>query len=166
MEMKKILKVFLVILLVAFIFIQFIRPAKNIGEEIAKNQITAKHQIPGTVQQILKVSCYDCHSNTTLYPWYDKIQPVAWFLNDHVMEGKRELNFSTFSTYPAWRQYKKFKEIDNEVKEDKMPMNSYTLLHRDAILNADQKLSIQNWAANAMKRMEAQYPTDSLVKPK
>ena len=82
------------------------------------------------------------------------------------MEGKRELNFSTFSTYPAWRQYKKFKEIDNEVKEDKMPMNSYTLLHRDAILNADQKLSIQNWAANAMKRMEAQYPADSLVKPK
>jgi len=73
------------------------------------------------VQQILKVSCYDCHSNTTLYPWYDKIQPVAWFLNDHVMEGKRELNFSTFSTYPAWRQYKKFKEIDNEVKEDKCP---------------------------------------------
>jgi hypothetical protein len=164
--MKKILKVFLVIILIAFILIQFIRPTKNAGEEVAQNQITATHQIPDNVQQILKVSCYDCHSNTTYYPWYSKIQPVAWFLDDHIMEGKRELNFSTFTTYPAWRQYKKFKEIGKEVKEGEMPMFSYTLLHRDAVLNVDQKLSIQSWAVNSMKKMEAQYPADSLVKPK
>jgi heme-binding protein len=164
--MKKVLKVFLAILLVALILIQFIRPVKNSGEEIAENQIAAKHQIPVNVQQILKVSCYDCHGNTTSYPWYNNLQPVAWFLSDHIMVGKRELNFSIFSTYPAWRQYEKFKEIGDEVKEDKMPMYSYTLLHRDAILNADQKLSIRNWAANAMKKMEAQYPSDSLVEPK
>lgn len=164
--MKKILKVFLVIILVAFILIQFIRPTKNAGEEVAQNQITATHQIPDNVQQILKVSCYDCHSNTTYYPWYSKIQPVAWFLDDHIMEGKRELNFSTFTTYPAWRQYKKLKEIGKEVKEGEMPMFSYTLLHRDAVLNVDQKLSIQSWAVNSIKKMEAQYPADSLVKPK
>jgi len=164
--MKKILKVFLVIILIAFILIQFIRPTKNAGEEVAQNQITATHQIPDNVQQILKVSCYDCHSNTTYYPWYSKIQPVAWFLDDHIMEGKRELNFSTFTTYPAWRQYKKLKEIGKEVKEGEMPMFSYTLLHRDAVLNVDQKLSIQSWVINSMKEMEARYPADSLVKPK
>ena len=163
--MKKILKVFLVIILIAFILIQFIRPTKNAGEEVAQNQITATHQIPDNVQQILKVSCYDCHSNTTYYPWYSKIQPVAWFLDDHIMEGKRELNFSTFTTYPAWRQYKKLKEIGKEVKEGEMPMFSYTLLHRDAVLNVDQKLSIQSWVINSMKEMEARYPADSLVKP-
>ena len=164
--MKKILKALLFVLLIVFVLIQFIRPAKNKGEEIASNQIAAIHQVPENVQQILKVSCNDCHSNTTHYPWYSKIQPVAWFLNDHIIEGKRELNFSTFATYPAYRRYKKFKEIGEQVKDGEMPLLSYTLPHRDAVLNADQKLILENWAANSMKEMERQYPVDSLVKPK
>jgi len=164
--MKKVLKVFLVLIIIILISIQFVRPAKNAGEEIAQNQITASYQVPEDVQQVLKVSCYDCHSNTTQYPWYSKIQPVAWMLDDHIVEGKKELNFSTFSTYPTYRKYKKFKEISSEVKEDEMPLFSYTIIHRDAVLNADQKLLLENWANNAMKEMEAQYPADSLVKPK
>lgn len=164
--MKKILKALLFVLVAALVIIQFIRPAKNAGEEIASNQITAIHPVPENVQQILKVSCNDCHSNTTHYPWYSKIQPVAWILDDHIVEGKRELNFSTFATYPAYRRYKKFKEIGEQVKDGEMPLVSYTIPHRDAVLNADQKLILENWAANSMKEMERQYPADSLVKPK
>ena len=164
--MKKTLKIVVIILIIAFIVIQFIRPIKNAGEEIAANQITAVQQVPDTLQQLMKVSCNDCHSNTTHYPWYSKIQPIAWFLDDHIVEGKKELNFSEFANYPTYRRYKKFKEIGKEVKDGDMPIFSYTVLHRDASLNADQKLLIVNWAANAMKEMEAKYPADSLVKPK
>jgi hypothetical protein len=164
--MKKILKALLFLLLAVLVIIQFIRPAKNAGEEIASSQITAIHQVPENVQQILKVSCYDCHSNTTHYPWYSKIQPIAWFLEDHIIEGKRELNFSAFATYPAYRRYKKFKEIGEQVRDGDMPLFSYTIPHRDAALNASQKLILENWAANAMKEMEQQYPPDSLARPK
>jgi predicted ATPase len=122
--------------------------------------------VPENVQQILKVSCYDCHSNTTYYPWYDNIQPVAWVLSDHIIEGKKELNFSEFATYPTYRKYKKFKEIQKQVKEDEMPIFSYTIPHRDAALSAEQKTTLIDWAANSMKEMEAKYPADSLVKPK
>lgn len=164
--MKKALKPILIILLIGLIVIQFIKPSKNTGEEIAANQISSVQQVPDNVQQVLKTSCNDCHCNTTYYPWYSNIQPVAWFLNDHIVEGKEELNFSNFATYPAYRQYKKFKEIGKEVKDGGMPMFSYTLMHRDAVLNDDQKLLIENWAAGAMKEMEAKYPADSLSKPK
>lgn len=68
--------------------------------------------------------------------------------------------------YPVWRQYKKFKEIGEEVKDGEMPMASYILLHRDAVMSADQKSLVQNWVANTMKEMEAQYPAKSLEKPK
>ena len=163
--MKKVLKVISVVIIIAFIAIQFIRPVKNSGVEIAEAQISAKYQIPHDVQQVLQVSCYDCHSNTTHYPWYANIQPVAWFLSDHIVEGKKELNFSSFASYPLWRQYKKFKEIGREVKDGDMPMTSYILVHRDAVLTSQQKLAIQNWVASAMKDMEAQYPADSLVRP-
>lgn len=164
--MKKVLKTLLTVLLIIFVAIQFVRPAKNAGEEIAANQITAIHPVPEDVQQILKVSCNDCHSNTTYYPWYSKIQPMAWFLDNHIVEGKNELNFSTFATYSARRRYRKFEEIIKEVKDGDMPMFSYTLIHRDAVLNTDQKLTLENWATNARKEMEAKYPADSLVKPK
>jgi len=164
--MKKLFKIILIILIVFLVVIQFIRPEENSGTEIAADQITAKYTIPDTVQKILKVSCYDCHSNTTVYPYYWKIQPVAWFLNNHIDEGKRHLNFSVFATYPLWRQYQSFKEIGKEVKDGDMPLSSYTLIHRDAVLNKDQQLSIENWAATSMKEMQDKYPADSLVNPK
>ena len=164
--MKKVIRIVLIVLLVAFIIIQFIRPAKNAGEEIAANQIAAIQPVPEGVQQLLKVSCYDCHSNTTRYPWYENIQPIAWFLNNHILEGKKEVNFSIFATYPTYRRYKKFKEIQKQIKDGDMPLFSYTIIHRDAVMSAEQKSTLINWAADAQKEMEAKYPADSLVKPK
>ena len=164
--MKRILKTVLIVLLIAFIVIQFFKPSKNQGEEIAVNQISAVQKVPADVQQILNVSCNDCHSNTTHYPWYNNFQPVAWVLDDHIVDGKKELNFSVFANYPTYRRYKKFKEISKQVKDGDMPLFSYTLIHRDAVLNADQKQEIQNWTANSIKEMENQFPADSLIKKK
>ena len=53
---------------------------------------------PGNVQAILKKACYDCHSNESKYPWYANVQPFGWFLEDHIQEGRKELNFSTFAS--------------------------------------------------------------------
>lgn len=164
--MKRALKVLLIIVVLGLIIIQFIKPEQNAGEEIVANQIEAINPVPGDVHQTLKISCYDCHSNTTQYPWYSKIQPVAWVLSDHIVEGKDELNFSEFATYPAYKRYKKFKEIIKEVKDGEMPMTSYTLLHRNAVLNAEQKSAIENWAQSAVQEMESKFPADSLAKPK
>ncbi|MEO8821449.1 MAG: heme-binding domain-containing protein [Ginsengibacter sp.] len=159
-------KTILIILLIALIIIQFIRPVENKNEEIAQQQITANFQMPDSVHQILKVSCNDCHSNTTVYPFYFKIQPVAWFLANHIEDGKRHLNFSTFSTYPLWRQYDKFKDIVEQLKKDEMPLTSYTLIHRYAKLTLGQRLAVEDWATAQMKIMEAKFPADSLAKPK
>jgi hypothetical protein len=164
--MRRVLKVIVLVLLIVLVVIQFIKPAKNEGVEIASGQITSRHDVPENVQQILKTSCYDCHSNTTKYPWYSRVQPIAWFLHDHIIEGKKELNFSTFSSSSAARRYKKFKEIGEQVKTGEMPLQSYTLIHRDAVLTPDQKLAIETWAAESMKEMEAKYPQDSLIRKK
>jgi hypothetical protein len=164
--MKRIVKVILLALLTVLIIIQFVKPAKNKGVEIAADQITAKHAVSEKVQQILKVSCYDCHSNTTKYPWYSRVQPIAWFLHDHIIEGKKELNFSTFSSSSAARRYKKFKEIGEQVKTGEMPLQSYTLIHRDAVLTPEEKLEIETWSVNSMKEMRAKYPEDSLISKK
>ena len=69
--MKKILKPLGLVLLAAFIIIQFFRPAKNIASPTAyEKDISTVYHVPDKIQGILKTSCYDCHSNNTLYPWY------------------------------------------------------------------------------------------------
>ncbi len=164
--MKKILRTILILLLIVFVIIQFIRPVENKNDEIAQDQMTAAYPVPDSVMKNLKVSCYDCHSNTTVYPFYWRIQPVAWFLNNHIIDGKRHLNFSEFTTYPLWRQHNAFKDIVEQLKKDEMPLTSYTLIHRNAILTPDEKLRMEDWATAQMKEMEAKYPADSLARPK
>ncbi len=164
---KKIIRITLIILLIILIIIQFIRPEKNNSPVIASNSISAKLPVPDSLSTILKMSCYDCHSNHTKYPWYNNFQPVMWFLTDHIKEGKHYLNFDDFASFSISKQYKRLKDIAEEVKNDDMPLESYTLIHRDAVLNAAQKELIISWANNSRHFMEGQYPADSLkAKPK
>lgn len=163
---KKIFKGLFYLLLLAFVIIQFFRPAKNKSEGTSKNDISTLYAVPQNVQDILKTSCNDCHSNNTVYPWYAEIQPVAWWLNSHIEDGKKDLNFSEFATYRIRRQYKKLEEINELVKENKMPLDSYLWIHKDAKLSDQQKLTIANWAEAVRDSIRAKYPPDSLVRKK
>lgn len=160
--MKKTVRRILIILLVALIIIQFIRPQENISEGIEVNDISTKYTIPTDVHDILKASCSDCHSDNSLYPWYWNFQPVAWFMNNHINEGKRHLNFSNFTSYKIGKQYKLFDNISKEIKSADMPLTSYTLIHKNAILSKVQKTAIINWATVSRKQIEDNYPLDSL----
>ncbi len=164
--LKKILKRIFQILVLAFIVIQFFRPEKNKAEGISENDISKIYPVPADVQSILKTSCYDCHSNNTVYPWYAEIQPVGWWLNEHTEDGKKDLNFSEFGSYSIRRQYRKLEEINDLVKKDEMPLDNYLWIHKDAKLNNGQKLSIANWVTALRDTIKANYPADSLVRKK
>jgi len=135
-------------LLVILVVIQFIRPAKNQSSELSPNDISHKYNVPADVNGVLKKACNDCHSNNTVYPWYNKIQPVAWWLDHHIEEGKRELNFSEFATYSPKKQHHKLEEVTELVKNGGMPLNSYTWVHKEAILTDSEKRAITEWADN------------------
>ena len=160
--MRKVIRITLIVLLFALLIIQFFRPSKNISEGIAVNDITTKYAIPESLQATFKVACRDCHSNNSRYPWYWGLQPFAWFLNGHIDEGKRQLNFSIFTSYKIGRQYKLFDEINKEVKGGDMPLTSYTLIHRDAVLSDNEKKEIADWTSASRKQIESLYPPDSL----
>lgn len=164
--LKKILKRTFQILLVAFIVIQFFRPAKNKAEVISKHDISTLYPVPENVLSILKTSCYDCHSNNTVYPWYAEVQPVAWWLDKHIQDGKKDLNFSEFADYRIRRQYKKLEEINELVKEGEMPLESYLWVHKDAKLDQQQKLLLATWVQSVRDTIKAAYPPDSLVRKK
>lgn len=94
---------------------------------------------------ILKRSCYDCHSDQTYYPWYAQLQPVRLMMDNHVRDGKAELNFNAFGTYTLRKQRSKMRAISESLEEGAMPLSSYTLLHRNAALSQTEKTELMNW---------------------
>ena len=133
------LKKVLLSLLAILVIIQFFHPQRNKAENDQPKNITKIYPVSSNGKTILDKACADCHSNNTAYPWYSKIQPVDWWLTHHINEGKEELNFDEFAGYDLRRQYHKMEEIIKVIKEDEMPLNSYTWVHKDAPANPGRK---------------------------
>jgi hypothetical protein len=158
------LKKILLGLLALLVIIQFIRPEKNDSNDNTYH-ISTQYEVPAQVNDILVAACNDCHSNQTRYPWYSNIQPVAWWLNDHVEHGKGHLNFSEFTNRRIAVQNHKLEEVIEVIEEDEMPLKSYTAmgLHAEANLDDSQKQLLMDWARSQMEVLRARYPADSLV---
>lgn len=146
------------ILLAALVIIQFFRPERNTASGPQPNNIANKYTVPANVKDVLQRSCADCHSNNTVYPWYANIQPVAWWLADHVEDGKDELNFDEFLTYSQKKAHHKLEEVNDMVQEGEMPLGSYTIIHRDAKLSVEDKRAIMDWTHAVMKEIETASP--------
>lgn len=142
---KMVVKITVLILFAVFVGIQFIPSERNESNTILETDFTKTFEVPNDVQNVLKTSCYDCHSNNTKYPWYNKIQPAAWFMEEHIADGKKELNFSEFGDYSKRRQKSKLKSIVSQVKSEEMPLPSYTYIHWDAKLSDTQKKLLEDW---------------------
>lgn len=153
--MKKILKIVLVILLIGFLLIQFInRPDKTSSAEITADDISKKISVPDNVHQILKRSCYDCHSNHTIWPWYSEIAPASWLVGKDVVQGRKKMNFSEWGKIPAAKQEARLNEICEEIKSDEMPLPNYLILHGEAKLSQQDKDVLCKWAELEIKKLE------------
>ena len=165
--MRRLLKILFRVVLIGLVLVQFApRATLNISNKKSLSSIDNVHNVPDSVLLILKTSCYDCHSNNTTYPWYSKIQPVSWWLNDHISEGKRELNFDEFGSYSIRRQFHKLKEANEQLEENEMPLQSYTIIHRNASINDAQKQTIIQCFKALIDSFKTVYPADSLNRKK
>jgi uncharacterized secreted protein with C-terminal beta-propeller domain len=144
-----------------FLILQLFLISKNQSKEFSKD-ISTIEKITPDVKNILQSSCYDCHSNNSNYPIYASIQPIAWWLQHHIDEGKEELNFSEFAGYSPRRRFHKLEEIKEQIVENEMPLYSYTIVHTQAKLSEQQKSILINWVNSTMAKMKADYHPDSL----
>ncbi len=160
------IKKILLFLLAALVIIQFFHPARNKAAGTQPNYLGNAYPVPANVKLILEKACNDCHSNNTRYPWYSKLQPVDWWLDKHVRNGKKELNLDEYTHRSLRYQYQKLEEIAGQVREGEMPLKSYTWVHKDAVLTDAEKNALAGWADALRDSLEARYPLDSLVRKK
>ena len=108
--------------------------------------VTADLNAPAEVRTILRNACYDCHSNETIWPWYSKVAPVSWMIENHVKEGREKLNFSEWEKYSDTKKTEMKKEIWEKINSSEMPLQMYAYLHSKSNLDIMKKKLIQDWA--------------------
>jgi hypothetical protein len=152
--MKKVLKISVIALAAIFIVIQLYRPERFSTYEIAPAHITKQLNVPANVENILKRSCYDCHSNHTTWPWYSNVAPVSWLVIADVTGGRKKMNFSEWGKMSRSKQEIKLDKICDEVSEGEMPLRQYLMIHKEAELTQAEKDILCKWAEGESKKLK------------
>ena len=154
--LRKILKITVIVLVIGFMAVQFVRPDFSNPPVTDAETLTASTSVPPNVQQILRRSCFDCHSHETQYPWYSKVTPFNWFLAGHIRDGRREVNMSIWNTYSPEKKIRKLDEICEQVENAEMPLPSYLWIHWDAKLSKEDGAAICEWTKAESQRLSPQ----------
>lgn len=137
---KRILFLFVLV----FVISQFLRPNKNQGSYTGITTFEEATMVPAEVKTILENQCYDCHSNSTRYPWYMEVSPISHWMAYHINEGKEHFNVSEWESYTDKQKNHKLEEFIEEIEKKEMPLESYTWIHGK--LSGQEADILINWA--------------------
>jgi len=132
--MSRRLKQAAVVFIVVFAAAQLIRPDRTNPATDVSRTIEAHVGAGSDLVAVLDRACGDCHSNSTVWPWYTEIAPLSWLMAYGVKEGRKAVNFSEWAAYSLERQRKLLAESCQDVTAGKMP-GPYALLHPEMRLS-------------------------------
>jgi cytochrome c551/c552 len=96
-------------------------------------------------RELVRRACFDCHSNSTVWPWYSNVAPVSWLLQRDVNAGRRQLNFT------EWNHLQRHaKDVAEQVKEGEMPPWFYLPMHPAAKLNDVEQQTLMDGAGKSL----------------
>src|SRR5258708_1981037 len=95
--------------LLLFAGLHFARP------ELRNPPVTAEIQAPAEVKAIFKHSCYNCHSNETELPWFDRVVPAYWIVSRDVHRARAHLDFSEIGALQEEQQKLAFFDACNDL---------------------------------------------------
>ncbi|MBK8340226.1 MAG: heme-binding domain-containing protein [Flavobacteriales bacterium] len=145
---KRILLVLFVLILVA----QLVQPDRSVPAVDPTQDLVTMTAAPPDIQAMMIGACYDCHSNRTTYPWYARLTPVNFIMQDHIKEGREVLNFST---WPAYANTEEAHECVETMQEGEMPPAYYRFMHAHGDLLPAQQEQLIAWfntSVGAQKR--------------
>ncbi len=133
---------------------QFVGPARTNPPFDPANHLAHRVVIPADVATLLDRSCRNCHSYETAWPWYAYVAPVSWAVIGHVNEGRAHMNFSAWPESPE-EGVALLDEVCGELEAGRMPLPSYTWIHRSAILSDAERTRLCRWANDTADQLLA-----------
>ena len=146
MKDRKPLRVILIILVVAIVVAQFVPVTRD------NPPVGADFDGAVAVKQILKKSCYDCHSSETIWPWYSYVAPVSWLVASDVSEARQKFSFSDWGLMSPEKQARVAEAVWDEVEKGEMPLGAYLIMHSDAKLTDADRVVLRDWAGGGQKQ--------------
>ena len=72
-------------------------------------------------RELMVRACFGCHSNEVEYPSYANVAPISWAVQNHVDEGRSQVNYSEFTTNSEGAD-----ETIEVIQDGSMPPSYYT----------------------------------------
>ncbi len=154
--LRRVARTVFLVLLVAFIGIQFVPVNRTNPPFDAAQTVEHLATVPPDVKAIFDRSCKDCHSNETRWPAYGYVAPMSLLLVRDVEEGREHLNLSEWGGYDTDSQRDVLVEICRQVRQGNMPLKRYTLIHSSAKLTATDVETLCNWTSTMRQSLPAE----------
>lgn len=140
---RRIVTIIAGVVVVGFVLLQLVG---FIVPSLARTNPPVTYQVQwdsAEIEQMVRKTCYDCHSNETVWPWYAYVAPVSWLVVNDVNEGRSNLNFST------GQGEIEAEDLIRQIERGQMPPANYRSMHPDANLTqADKETLIQGIRAS------------------
>jgi hypothetical protein len=137
----KILSRSILVGLVVFALLQFVRPSIPVKPE------TAQLAAPPEVRHILEKDCYSCHSDQRRLAWFDQIVPAYWLVRQDILTAREHLNFSTLGALPAAAQKAKLYEAVTMIQLGAMPLPQFVQIHPEAKVTPEELATLKTYLA-------------------
>lgn len=142
--------------LLATVALSLVHPWGNLrSTSRADAVILANSNAPEPVRKILAEKCGDCHSANTRWPLYSRIAPSSWLVEHDVKEGREHMNLSTWDLYSIDNRIDLLAKIATQLRQGRMPLKQYLLLHPEARLSDDERKLVIDWTKAERKRLVA-----------
>ncbi len=111
--------------------------------------VTSDFDGPADVERVLRQSCYDCHSNETVWSWTGYVAPVSWLVVRDVHRARNEFNLSEWNELDADDREELPAEMVEKVEDGEMPLRPYLLIHPEARVSEADLAVLRAWAGPA-----------------
>jgi len=135
---------------VILVVLSFVHPWGNLRSESPGVAIESSSK---ETQALLSQKCGDCHSSNTHWPFYSRIAPASWLVEHDVKEGRAHLNFSRWEQYSLDERIDLLSKISSQLRQGKMPLKQYLLLHPEARLTDSERNLVVDWAKLERRRL-------------
>jgi cytochrome c len=133
--------------------LSLIHPWGNLRSGSPGNPILTGATVPDQIRASLVQTCGDCHSNNTRWPLYSRIAPASWLVQHDVHEGRQHLNLSLWEQYDIDKRIDLLGKMSTQLRQGKMPLKQYQLLHPEARLSDSERKQLVDWTKAERKRL-------------
>jgi hypothetical protein len=133
--MRKTTRVLLLCVVLFLVVGQFFRPDRTNPPVNPEATFEAVAKPSPEVAAIVERSCYNCHSDTTEWPWYSGIAPVSWLVAHDVKGARARMNFSQWNALSPEKAKQKLMNACDAVRAGDMPLWDYLMMDRAAKLS-------------------------------